>query len=257
MSAFRPLIKAIAVKDLTLLVRYPVNSLSQVLTIYVYFIAIFFGGQLLVGPAITRSFDGVIVGFFLWTIASLAFGSLAWTVTLEAQWGTLEQLYMSPFGLRVVMAVKAIVSMLFNFTWGVIMLLLMLLTTGKSLHLNSGSILILGMVTLCSAVGVGFVFAGLALVYKRIESFIQLMNIGFIGLIAAPVGDFPWLKLLPLAQGSYLLRQSMEQNRTLWELPSAELLILLLTAVVYLGLGYVVFRWSQHRARRDGLLGQY
>ena len=257
MASLRTLSRAVAVKELILLRRYPVDSASQLFTIYLYFLVLFFGGQTLMGPTIVESFNGIIIGFFLWTIASLAFGHLAWTVTLEAQWGTFEQLYMSPFGIGTVMLVKAAVGLLFNFGWGVLMLILMVITSGRSLALDIDTVLVLGFLTIVPAVGIGFVFAGLAVLYKRIESFIQLMNIGFIGLIAAPVGDFPWLKVLPLAQGSYLLRQNMEQNRTLWELPPVELFVLLLTGVVYLGLGYAVFRWSQHRARRDGLLGQY
>lgn len=257
MPSLRPLTRAVAVKELTLLRRYPVNSMSQLVTIYLYFVVLFFGGQAILGPTIVESFDGIIVGFFLWTIASLAFGHLAWTVTLEAQWGTLEQLYMSPFGLGTVMLVRATVSVLFNFGWGVLMLVLMLLTSGRSLALDVDTILVIGFLTIVPAVGVGFVFAGLALLYKRIESFIQLMNIGFIGLIAAPVGSYPLLRILPLAQGSYLLRRTMRQNVEIWELPLPELAILVFVATVYLGGGYYVFSWAQRRACRQGVLGHY
>lgn len=249
--------RAIAVKELTLLRRYPINSLSQLFTIYLYFLILFFGGQALLGPRIAESFDGVIIGFFVWTIASLAFGHLAWTVTLEAQWGTLEQLYMSPFGFGIVMAVRSAVSLLFNFGWGVLMLTLMLLTSGRALTLDVDTILIIGVLTILPAVGIGFVFAGLALLYKRLESFIQLMNIGFIGLIAAPVDSYPILKALPLAQGSSLLQRTMQQHVEFWELPLSDLTILGTVAVVYLGVGYTVFWWAQRRARRKGVLGHY
>src|SRR5699024_8158343 len=107
MASLLTLSRAVAVKEFILLRRYPVDSASQLITIYLYFLVLFFGGQTLVGPAIVDSFNGVIIVFFLWTIASLAFGHLAWTVTLEAQWGTFEQLYMSPFGIGTVMLVKA------------------------------------------------------------------------------------------------------------------------------------------------------
>ena len=257
MPSTRVLARAVATKELILLRRYPLNSLSQLFTIYLYFVILFFGGQTFGGPAITASFDGIIVGFFVWTIASLAFGYLAWSVMLEAQWGTFEQLSMSPYGIGNVMLMKTSVSLLFNFGWGVLMLVSMLLTSGRSLTLDIDSILVIGVFTILPSVGIGFAFAGLALLSKRIESFIQLMNIGFIGLIAAPVDSYPLLKLAPMAQGSYLLRQTMIRNVEMWVLPPTELLILVGTAGSYLGLGYAVFWWAQRRARRKGVLGHY
>ena len=257
MASLRTLLRAVAVKELILLRRYPVDSASQLFTIYLYFLVLFFGGQTLMGPTIVESFNGIIIGFFLWTIASLAFGHLAWTVTLEAQWGTFEQLYMSPFGIGTVMLVKAAVGLLFNFGWGVLMLILMVITSGRSLALDIDTVLILGFLTIVPAVGIGFVFAGLAVLYKRIDSFIQLMNIGFIGLIAAPVGSYPVLKIVPLAQGSYLLRRTMQQDIGIWQLPLSELVILLGVAAVYLVLGFSVFWWAQRRARQKGILGHY
>lgn len=118
MPSLRILSRAVAVKELVLLRRYPLNSLSQLFTIYLYFLILFFGGQALLGPTIADSFNGIIIGFFLRTIGSLAFGHLAWAVTLEAQWGTPEQLYMSPFEIGTVIVVKATVGILFNFCWG-------------------------------------------------------------------------------------------------------------------------------------------
>ncbi|WP_245903065.1 ABC transporter permease [Salinigranum rubrum] len=237
MPSFRPLTRAVAVKELTLLRRYPVNSLSQLVTIYLYFVILFFGGQTFLGPTILESFDGIIVGFFLWTIASLAFGYLAWTITLESQWGTLEQLYMSPYGFGRVMLVRAAVSLLLNFGWGVLMLILMLLTSGRPLALDIDTVLVIGLLTILPAVGIGFLVAGLALLYKRIESFIQLMSIGFIGLIAAPVSSYPVLRILPLTQGSYLLRRTMQQNIEVWQLPPSDLAVLVAVAAFYLGGG--------------------
>lgn len=251
------LLKVIAHKQVLLLIRYPVNTAAQFLTLFILFAVVFFGGQAVAGPALTETIDGIIVGFFLFTLAIIAYSGLAWNVTREAQWGTLERLFMSPHGFGQVMGVKAIVNIALSLVWGSALLLLMMALTGRWLTVDPLTVLPLAVLTLLSVLGIGFVFAGLALVYKRIENVFQLVQFAFIGLIAAPVGTFGWLRLLPVSHGSYLTRQAMEEGIRLWEFPVAELALLVVTALVYLSAGYYLFHRSQRRARNEGLMGKY
>jgi ABC-2 type transport system permease protein len=251
------LIRGVAHKKLVLLVRYPVNTLSQFLGIFLFFVLIFIGGQAVIGPDLGGSLDGVIVGFFLFTMAIVAYADLSWNVTREAQWGTLEQLHMSPFGFGPVMIVKTAINVVYSFLWGGAILALMLLTTGRSLSIDLLTIVPVGILALASVVGIGFVFAGLALLYKRIENVFQLVQFALIGLIAAPTTGIDWVSLLPIVMGSDLLYQAMEGGIRLWEFSGVELAVLCLTAIGYFALGYLVFHRAQIRARRKGLMGQY
>ncbi|WP_458206188.1 ABC transporter permease [Haladaptatus sp. NG-SE-30] len=251
------LFRAILRKKAVLLVRYPVNTVSQLVTIYALFAIVFFGGRAVAGPAITDSIDGIIVGFFLFTAAIVAYSGLSWNITREAQWGTLEQLFMSPLGFGTVMSLKVVVNVIFSLLWGVVVLALMLLTTQTNLTLDLLTVGPLLVLAVASAVGVGFVFAGLALLYKRIENAFQLVQFGFIGLISAPVEAYPALRWLPLSEGSYLLRRAMSDGVHLWEFPAESLDILLLTATGYIVVGYLFFDRAQRRARQKGVLGHY
>jgi len=244
-------------KQLILLVRYPLNTATQFLTLAVLFSVIFFGGRAVVGPTITDSLGGIIVGLFIWTLAVVAFSGLAWNVTREAQWGTLERLFMSPNGFGLVMVTKMVVNVVLSFLWGFTLLLVMMLLSGKWLTVDPLTVLPLGLLTLASISGIGFLFAGLALLYKRIENVFQLVVWGFIGLIAAPAGTYPALKLLPVSHGSYLLRRAMEDGVRLWEFAPAELGLLVATSTVYFLAGYYCLSRAQLRARRKGLMGQY
>nr|WP_303646852.1 ABC transporter permease [Haloarchaeobius salinus] len=237
--------------------RYPVNTLSQLGTVFLVFLVLFFGGQALAPAAIGDTLGGLIVGYLLWSMSLTAYSGLSWNVTREAQWGTLEQLFMSPFGFGRVMLAKTVVNLAEAFLWGVATLAFMLLVTGQSLTLDPLTVLPLGLLALLPAVGVGFVFGGLAIRFKRIENAFQLVQFLFIGLISAPVAEYPVLKWLPLAQGSYLLRRAMADGVALWELPPAEVAVLLITAAVYLGLGYAAFTYCQRWARREGVMGHY
>ena len=256
-AGFPTLFRAVAKKRVLLLVRYPVNTLSQFAVTYIVFLLIFFGGRAVAGAALSDTLSGLIAGYLLWTMAIVAYSGLSWNVTRESQWGTLEQLFMSPFGFGRVMAVKTVVNVLEAFFWGVGILALMVLTTGQSPVIEPVTVLVLGTLAVAPAVGIGFVFGGLALLYKRIENAFSLVQFLLIGLIAAPVGAYPLLKWLPLTQGSHLLGRAMADGVRLWEFPATELAVLVVTAVGYLAVGYFVFHRAQHRARRKGVMGQY
>jgi len=244
-------------KKLLLLVRYPVNTASQFGTVLLVFLLIFYGGRAVAPAAISDTIEGIIVGYLLWSMSITAYSGLSWGVSREAQWGTLEQLFMSPFGFGPVMLVKTVVNVLESFLWGAATLLMMMVVTGRWLSVDPLTIIPIGALAIAPAVGIGFVFGGLAIRYKRIENAFQLVQFVLIGLIAAPVDHFPQLKWLPLAQGSRLLRTAMQDGVTIWEFPPGELAVLVVTAVGYLTAGYVVFTYCQRWARREGVMGHY
>lgn len=257
------LLRAVIYKKVLLLVRYPMNTAAQIVGIYLFFAIIFFGGKAVVsqvasgGTALAGTFDGLIVGWFLWTMSLTAYFSLAMNITRESQWGTLEQLYMSPYGFGTVMAAKVTANVLESLLWGALLLFLMLVTTGQTLSVNLLTITVFSVLALLSVIGIGFVFAGLALLYKRIENVSQLMQFVILGLISAPAIGIPSLRLLPLVQGSAMLQKAMQDGVRLWEFSPVDLALLVATAVVYSLLGYLAFRWCTNRARKVGVMGHY
>lgn len=262
LAGYHVMLAAVLYKKALLLVRYPVNTGAQVVSIYMFFAVIFFGGKAAAesmggGMALTPTLEGLIVGWFLWTMSIIAYFSLSTNVTQEASWGTLEQLYMSPYGFGSVMASMVVANLLESLVWGGTILALMLLTTSQSLAVDVFTIVPISVLTLLSVVGIGFVFGGLALLYKRIENVSQLMQFVLIGLIAAPVAGVSPLRFLPLVQGSAMLQTAMRDGVHLWQFPLADLAILVATAVVYSSLGYGVFLLAARRARRKGVMGDY
>jgi ABC-2 type transport system permease protein len=244
-------------KMLILLVRYPVNTISQFGSILLFFLVLFYGGRAVAPTAMSNTLSGLIVGFFLWTLSTAAYGGLSWGITREAQWGTLEQLFMSPFGFGPVMVARTLVSILETFLWGAVTLLFMMVVTGRWLALDPLTVIPLAALALAPAVGIGFVFGGLAIRFKRIENAFQLVQFVFVALIAAPVSQYPWMKWLPLAQGSQMLQSAMGDGVALWEFPAGELGVLVVTAFVYLAVGYAAFHYCERWARSEGVMGHY
>ena len=251
------LFKVVGYKQVIELLRYPVNTVTLFLSLFVFFALIFIGGKTVAGAALTDSLDGLVVGYFLWTLASWAFRDLAVGVMNEARWGTLERLFVSPYGIGRVMAVKTIVSISLGIVWSGVMLVAMMFITGRWLDIDPLTVLPLMLLTLAPVVGIGFLLAGLAVVYKRIESLFNIASFMFAGLIAVPVERFELLKLLPMTQGSHLTGRAMAEGIHLWEFAPTELIYLVVPAVVYLLVGFYGFHRLQRRARREGTLGQY
>ena len=256
------LLRAVLYKRALLLARYPVNTLAQIVTVYLFFAMIFFGGQAAAesvggAGAIGETLDGLVVGWFLWTMSLAAYFSLGESITSESQWGTLEQLFMSPYGFGAVMSASVVAFLLESLLWGAIMLALMLLTTGTALAVNLLTVGVVSVFALLSVLGLGFVYAGAALLYKRIQNVSQLMQFVLIGLISAPLADAGALRALPLVQGSAMLQRAMQEGVRFWQFPAADLAILVGTGAGYLLAGYYCFHRAQRRARRKGVMGHY
>lgn len=257
------LLKAVVYKQFLLRVRYPFNTAAMFFTNYLFFAAIFFGGQAAANQisgnpaAVTKTFNGLIVGWFLWTMSVSAYFGLASNISDESKWGTLEQLYMSPYGFGSVIVTKVVANLMESLVWGAAILLVMLVTTGRMLTIDLVTIIPIVLFSLMSVVGIGFLFGGLALIYKEIGNISQLVQFVLVGLVAAPTADLPLLRFLPLVKGSTMLQEAMRNGVRLWEFPIYEIATLVVVGGVYSFAGYLVFKLCTYRARKDGLMGDY
>jgi ABC-2 type transport system permease protein len=249
--------RASVYKALILMRRYLFNTVSQIFTGYLFFAVLFFGGQQIAPAAMAQSIAGIIVGYFLWMLVMSSYSSIAGDITREAQWGTLEQLYMSPLGIAHVVGIKTVVNVMVSMLVSGVLLGLMLVTTGTMLAIDLLTVVPLVALTLAPAVGLGYVFGGLALLYKRVENAFRIMQFVFIGLIAAPLDRFPLLKFAPFSLGSDLLRDAMQNGTRIWELPVEDVGLLVGLGLFYLLAGYLAFQRIQYVARRRGVLGDY
>lgn len=257
MNQYIVLFRVIATKSLILSRRYLVNTIFAFLSLYVFFALIFFGGQFFAAELISESVGPIVVGYFLIVMAVAAYADLTHDLTEEAQWGTLEQLTMSPFGFTQVVTVKTVVNLVSTFTTGAVLLLLMMLTTSTWLFIPPLTVLVLGILTLTPIIGLGYVFGGAALVYKQIGKVFPLIQLSFVALVALPVEEYALLKLLPLSLGSHLLQRVMTDGLRLWDLPIHDLGFLVGKAIVFLAVGLMVFQFATAKARERGVLGHY
>ena len=256
-AGYYRLARAVLYREAVLFVRYPANAIGGIVIAVFFFGVLFYGGRMVAGRALTDSIEGIIVGYFLWTLSVGAYSAISSDIGSEVQWGTLERHVMTPFGFAPVALLKGVAKLVRTFLTSGIVLGVMLAVTGTALELNVVTIVVVAGLSITSVLGLGFAAGGITLLYKRIGNWLNLLQFGFVVLVSAPSLDLPWLRVLPLAHGSGLLQRAMLDGTRLWEFPLADLGLLVAVAAGYLGAGYLVFQYATRRARRLGVLGDY
>lgn len=247
------------------LLRYKFEFISMIVSLYMIFIAMFFGysgiGQAVGGDqlALDRSLEGIVAGYFMWTIMVMAFFEISQSVISDAGKGTLEQLSMSNLGLHKVLIVRSIVNLILSISICVLILILTMATSGYWLEIKVlQSILVLG-VGIFSMLGVSLLFAGIALIHKRVQSFLNIMQFLLLAVVipgnsAFSKGISAIIPFRPAIEKFYSL--SLNGNN-LWDFPASDYVLLVGNAVGYFLIGLVVFTVCTNKAKKAGLLGQY
>ena len=256
-ATYYHLARAVLYREFLIFVRYPANAIGGIVVSLFFFGVLFYGGRMVAGQALTDSIEGIIVGYFLWTLSVGAYSAIANDIGSEVQWGTLERHVTSPFGFAPVVLLKGVAKLVRTFLTSGVVLAVMLVVSGTTLQLDVLTVVVVAGFSVTSVLGVGLAAGGIAVLYKRIGNWLNLLQFGFVLLISAPAFDLGWTRLLPLAHGSALLQRAMVDGVRLWEFGAVDLVLLVAVAGAYLGAGYAVFRYTTRRARRLGVLGDY
>lgn len=246
--------------------RYPLQTLTSLLVLYVLFIGMFYGSRFLAGVGTVRSADlsrsatEAIAGYLLWFLSLFAIDSMSQNIAEEAQTGTLEQLYLSRWDFSLVLFMRFVAAFLASLAMLVPLLFLLVLSTGASVALQLGKTLPVIALTTIGLCGMGYMLGALTLIFKRIGNAMTLVQFVLLFLCLPPVEQLPgplryFALTLPLTQGIRLLRSIMLGPASRVRL--SDVYFLVLTALVYLVIGLLVFRWAQATARDRGLLGHY
>lgn len=244
-------------RNFTLVLRYPLNFLGSLITYLLVFLIVFWGGQRIAPQEFGESLAAIIVGYFLLSTTLRTFFSLSGMIHSEARYGTLQQLYISPFRFTTILASAIVASLVISTSIGVINLLIVLQITGESLTLDLFTIAPILVLTLFHAIGLSFFLGGFALIYKRIRSLFPIIQFFFIGFISIALTGRLWARLLPVGQGAWMMRAAMDHGVRYWQFQPADHAMLVGTGLLYLGFGYGAFHVAQQFARQRGLLDDY
>lgn len=241
-------------------IRYPAEVIAGVIITTSVFYGLFLSARYMAGPefAFGDRLDAVVVGYVVWTLTLYIINDIAIGLQSEAQTGTLEQVFLSPYGAPKVFLARAFASLVLRLGLIAGVILLLMGITGS--RLSFPVTLVLPLASLVMA-GYGFAFAmgACALVFKRVQQILGVFQFLLLFLLAAPVeewtGPMATLRyLLPMLPSTGLLRDLMARGIGL---DIGTLLLALANGAAYLGLGLALFRWAEKVAKAKGSLSGY
>ncbi|MEM8502057.1 MAG: ABC transporter permease [Cyanobacteria bacterium P01_D01_bin.1] len=239
--------------------RYPSEVLGGVIILTAVFYGIFVGAQYMAGSsAFGARLDSVVVGYVIWTLVVYIVNDIATNLQIEANTGTLEQVFLSPFGAPRVFLARAIASLTLRFFLILSVMAIIIAMTGSKIAFPP--ILLLPLSTLLlSAYGLAFFIGSFALVLKKVQQVLSMFQFVLFFLLATPTEDWTGpariaANVLPILPSTGLLRDLMARGEGLdWH----RWAIALANGIVYFTIGTLLFRWAEGQAKRQGTLGSY
>ncbi|WP_279401800.1 ABC transporter permease [Piscibacillus salipiscarius] len=247
------LTKANMAKEYIELKRYYPNTITMIVQFYFVFLAMLLGLYAIGDPQqVDTNVQYVIVNYVIWFFMLTIMQNLGFVVLVEAQRGTLEQLFMSPLGMWKVLLARIVSNVLIYGVIVFVLLILSMLTAGEWLILRIDIALPIFMVTTLSMIGVGFLLAGLAIIIKQIQSVLNVLQFILMGLAFVPLSVAPYLVFAPFSKGIDMVRQVMIHGYTWGDFTALDYTALLLNSVFYLVFGIFIYLRSEKNCYGKG-----
>ncbi|WP_457636779.1 ABC transporter permease [Oceanithermus sp.] len=247
-------------RSLLMLRRYPLEMIGQLIVVTMIFYGLFLGARYIAGPAAQfgQRLDALVVGYVLWAFSLFAIGDLSWGLMDEARTGTLEQVFLSPFGPARVYMARNVAGLLVTVALNAGILALIMLITGARLEFSTAALTPL-VTVLLGAYGLCFLLGALALFFKRIQAFLNLFQFVLMFLIMTPFERLQTPSriagyLMPMTPGAGQLRSILARGEAF---DTTTFALGLANGLVYLLLGLWVFGLAVRAAKARGLLGGY
>lgn len=245
-------------KEYIELKRYLPNTIAILLTFYIIFLGMFAGIQIIGDPSTQdANIQYVIVNYIFWYLMMIVVNEIGWQISSEASQGTLEQISMSPMGIWRILTARLISLTCIHFFIIVALLYLSMATTGQWLNIDVVTIIPILLLTLLSMFGLGFMIAGLTVILKQVQAFLQILQFILAALAFVPLTVAPFLAFFPIVKGVDLVRSVMIDGLTLSQIRTSDFLILGFNAVFYFVIGLGIFLYCERYARKKGLLSHY
>ncbi len=242
-------------------IRYPVEAVSGIIISAFICYGFFLSTSYISGPTLQFSnrLDAVVVGYILWTLVTSVIRVTAFGLQVEAQTGTIEQLFLSPFGTFIIFLMRTLASMTLYIILTLSTVVLVIILTKRHLYFPP-TIFLPFMTLLLGAYGLAFVMGALGLIFKRIQQLYGLLQFALLFLLTVPTETWnePLLHILnlflPMTTSAGIFRDLMARNQTLNFL---HLTFALFNGIGYFVLGILVFNWAERKAKNEGFISWY
>ncbi len=240
--------------------RYPLETLGFVIITTTMFFGLFLSTRYIAGPALQLGdkLDSIVIGYVLWNLVLFVMGDMAIGLGMEAQTGTLEQLFLSRYGATKIFLVRTLAELTIQILLVLGSLFIIMALTGS--HLNFPPALLLPLITIVlGAYGLGFTLGSLALLFKRVGQLLGIVQFLPLFLLATPTETWAsplniLAQFLPFTPGAEVLRDLMARGESL---NFTKLVVAFVNAGIYFTVGLLLFRFAEREAKRRGILSGY
>lgn len=240
--------------------RYWVNEVSFLITIFA-FMLIFFSAM--AGSQPPAVLSGMRAGWILWFYSLTTFSLMGFTLANVMNQGTLEHLALSPAGLGSVLFARVLVRSALATLYAAVVVGALALTMGLPARIPAGPVAVIILLNLVRTLGLGFGYAGIALLYKRTDQFANLLQNLFLFLSGAifPVERMPLslraiAETIPITHAVRAIRLAVDGDLGVGAMGAYWLPLAALSGA-YLVLGVAMYAWCEGRARYRGSMARY
>jgi ABC-type multidrug transport system permease subunit len=204
-----------------------------------------------------------LIGYLTWRVAGGCMAETVLTLSDDAQYGVLEQVWLSTVHPALIVWARGLVLIVYYSLRVLLMAIILMPLLRIPLPWEPGAA-VLYLITLIGAFGLAFAVSGLHLVYQNVSPIMMPLAtilLFFSGAMVSLEGVplfYGISRFLPLSAGIDLMRQMMVEGASLTDVvQSMEFVWLLLNTAVYLMAGLLILHWAQNRARANGSLAHY
>lgn len=263
----------IARKDWKVFWRYPLNAVSQVFQPIIWITPVYFmgkafstNGQALGFAAYSGTGDYmsyILLGTVLTNFILTVFWGMGYALKQDMDAGVLESNWLTPVPRLLILVGRTLTSLLTTTIISLIMLVIAGALFGFKPTGNTLAAFLTAVPMLIGLYGFGFAFAALVLIMREANTLVDVSSFlvqGFSG-TNFPIQSLPsWLipisLALPLTYGLDAVRGWILQTETILPI-RVEVLLLIVSMFVMLGVGSWVFYRVERRVRTLGTLGQH
>jgi ABC-2 type transport system permease protein len=273
-AAWLSALAAMSQKELTIMLRYPVEFVASFGQVFLIVIVLTLAGMMFspsgVGQTKVESPTAglVVYGFILFMFLNDTLWTIGYNVRRDQKQGTLEQLYLSPASKLANLLSRVMITLVWTGLLSVTSAALMSAMIGRlpfhNVALGAGLLVL----ALSGTFGTGFAFAALTLRLKETAATLTNLTQFAFMVLCAPFFPFAGLpefirffsRLIPLSYGVDAFRSTlMGYPRGFPELApiQVEIVIVAMFGLMMPVVGYWLYRREEDRARREGSLGEY
>lgn len=211
----------------------------------------------------------MLIGLMVWYYGVHAIDLVALIIEEEAEEGTLEQIFMTRTNFIIVLMNRIISQIVFDTIKGIFVFTLCIITFKISpefiLSVNWFWTLVIFFISLAGLYGIGYIVAGLSLVYKKTSAIAGAFSnilLFFTGVII-DVNKLPVIfqflsKILPLYWGMKTLDELVISDFNIVQvITGSSFITLMVSVVVWILIGVTVFECFKKKAIARGTLNQY